>query len=62
MSYTSSWTLTDDCRCPKCFGKVEFIEWESDNGTHEDTRYRCLACNHTWHSWLRTRRVEGPDA
>ena len=54
MPYTSDWVLTDECRCPICFGKVETIMWESDDGAHEDAKYRCLDCQHVW--W-----IDGPD-
>lgn len=40
--------------CPKCGSEeVIMITWDDDEG-HEDEKYRCYSCSHTW--W-----VEGSD-
>lgn len=44
------WVLTDDWRCPKCFGPCEckVEELEDDDGVWQETRIRCLECAHVW--------------
>lgn len=56
------WKLEDDTTsyhftCRKCntSGHVEWREWESSDGGHEDYHYRCNFCNGSW--W-----VEGIDS
>ena len=59
MPYTSDWKAVEATNpkfgCPKCPSKVvSKRDWESSDGAHDDTQYRCDACEHKW--W-----VEGPD-
>lgn len=52
MPYTSEWKSTTPenpafkCRCGS--NDVSYREWESDDGGHEDTHYRCEACGRDW--------------
>lgn len=58
MPFETDWTKVDDqmpCRHCGTVGRIERRLWESDDGGHEDVKYRCLACERTW--W-----VDGPDA
>jgi len=60
MAFVTDWKLVSyedpTFCCPYCgVDDVEFREWESDDGGHEDTLYRCDACNRMW--W-----IEGADA
>jgi hypothetical protein len=45
-----TWALTDDWRCPQCFGpcEVRVVEMESEEGEWQETQVRCLDCAHTW--------------
>ena len=43
-----TWQHADRVRCPKCFAPTEYRGWESDDGGFEDTKYRCVDCEHTW--------------
>lgn len=44
-------------KCPKCGRShdIDYREWESADGGHEDYHYHCRTCDHKW--W-----VEGADA
>jgi transposase-like protein len=60
MSYTSDWKPTKAENptfvCIRCKSdEVEYREWESSDGAHDDTHYRCRLCEKEW--W-----VEGSDA
>jgi transposase-like protein len=60
MSYTTDWKPTKaenpDFKCNRCQSDaVEYREWESSDGAHEDFHYRCNGCGRSW--W-----VEGADA
>ncbi len=36
-------------KCRKCGGdEIMFYTWESSDGGHEDTHYRCLGCGTNW--------------
>jgi DNA-directed RNA polymerase subunit M/transcription elongation factor TFIIS len=52
MMAVPSWVMTDDFRCPICFGSVEYqlAERESDEGIWEDIKLRCIECGHAWTS------------
>lgn len=59
MSYTTDWKPTKaenpDFVCRECeSSEVEYREWESSDGAHDDVHYRCNHCHHDW--W-----IEGPD-
>jgi predicted Zn-ribbon and HTH transcriptional regulator len=59
MGYTSDWKQTKltnpDFKCRECGSNdVEFRDWESSDGAHDDLHYRCPGCKREW--W-----VEGPD-
>jgi len=60
MSFVTDWKPVKDedpkfnCRYCGEF-EVEYREWESSDGGHEDTCYQCTACKQVW--W-----VEGSDA
>jgi RecJ-like exonuclease len=58
MSYSHDWrAVEDEVPCRKCAvaGQIEYREWESSCGGHEDYHYRCRACGADW--WC-----EGADA
>jgi Zn ribbon nucleic-acid-binding protein len=58
MGYTSNWKpiVFAGASCPKCNGhNLEYCDWESDDGAHEDQHQKCLDCGHNW--W-----IEGSDA
>lgn len=60
MSYTTEWANAEitnpSFKCPKCTeADIEFREWESSDGAHDDVHYRCSCCGYEW--W-----VEGVDA
>lgn len=46
-------TLCRKCENPK--PNVFYMMWESDDGGHEDVKYNCKDCGHSW--W-----VEGSDS
>lgn len=51
MSY-SNWkpVVMADYVCPKCKGWLEYRDYESSNGAHEDQQFRCTICKHSW--WI----------
>lgn len=60
MPYTTEWqpTKLEDRNfvCRNCGSyDVEYREWESSDGGHEDTHYSCNNCKFEW--W-----VEGTDS
>jgi predicted SprT family Zn-dependent metalloprotease len=60
MGYTTEWkpvkAETNSFKCKECGAdEVEYREWESSDGAHDDLHYRCNDCKREW--W-----VEGPDA
>lgn len=44
----------EECKafCPKCKKTKNVLcdTWESSDGGHEDYRYRCKTCGHSW--WI----------
>ena len=60
MGYETDWKPTaaeaPAFKCRKCGSHdVHYREWESSDGAHDDTHYKCEGCKREW--W-----VEGPDA
>lgn len=59
MGYTTDWKPTKaenpSFVCRECKSdEVEYREWESGDGAHDDLHYRCKACGRDW--W-----IEGAD-
>jgi hypothetical protein len=46
----SEWKMTDEhCQRKDCDERVEYREWDSEDGAYTDYQYRC-AVGHTW--WI----------
>lgn len=59
MPYTTDWIETKitnpEFKCKKCkSNEIEYREWESSDGAHDDLEYKCNGCGKHW--W-----VEGSD-
>lgn len=47
--YTSDERPVPNAQCIRCRStKVVYRSWESSDQAYDDTKYRCLDCNHTW--------------
>lgn len=53
----SSWLVADGVQCPISTCESTDVEYRivEDNEGHEDEKYLCIECGHTW--W-----IEGSDA
>lgn len=59
MGYVTDWKPTKaenpNFKCCQCASdEIEYREWESSDGAHDDLHYRCNGCGRQW--W-----VEGAD-